>query len=624
MFKKTIITLLLIIATTLLVFTQTWRSALYPTGWYPGYKDSEGRFLHDFSYAGYHSGEKEIPLIEHNIVWVTNAPFLADSTGETDATPAIQMAIDSVGKMGGGVVFLPKGTYRIQTGTNYALYIKYSNVVLRGEGINKTFIFNNNANIRQKHIILIKPEKGGDWSSPEGTSEKLTFDIENQDSTVVVSNTTKYKIGDRVVLTTSATEAFIAEHKMTGLWNTSMPGVAFYRQIKKIIQETNTLVLDSPVRYYLKTRDNARIYKVNTCIEEVGLEHFSIASRQSTKSGMADLDYKTEGTGAYEVHASQVISFIYTVNSWMRNVSTYKPLENTGNYHIASNGVLLEKSRQISIDSCYWAHPQYEGEGGNGYHFTLRSNDCLIMNSTGDNGRHNFDFKSMYTSGNVILRCTGKNPRFASDYHMHLSMANLIDNFTVDGDLLEAAYRPYGTILHGHTTTQSVFWNTTGKKAQGTNTYIIKSQQWGWGYVIGTKGNVTGVLTPGGNNTQPVDFTEGKGKGESLEPQSLYDDQLRLRLNGYDPPYVKINKTASANKIINLYPNPAGLQLNIKAISPIKRIEVYNITGNKLVDLNHLQINQASIDISKLNNGNYLLKTTLSDNTAGSTFFMKN
>jgi len=38
-----------------------WRSSLYPETWQPGYADGQGRFLHDFSHAGYHSGMHSIP-----------------------------------------------------------------------------------------------------------------------------------------------------------------------------------------------------------------------------------------------------------------------------------------------------------------------------------------------------------------------------------------------------------------------------------------------------------------------------------------------------------------------------------------------------------------------------------
>lgn len=60
---------------------------------------------------------------------VTKAPFNVDNTGKADATSAIQNAINKCQTTyGGGIVFLPKGTYKI-TGT---LNVK-SHVILKGE-----------------------------------------------------------------------------------------------------------------------------------------------------------------------------------------------------------------------------------------------------------------------------------------------------------------------------------------------------------------------------------------------------------------------------------------------------------------------------------------------------------
>jgi len=98
-----------------LMSENEWRSSLYPENWKPGYKDSVGRFLHDFSYAGYHKAEKEIPYITENIVDITKSPYNADNTSTEDVTSIIQQALDDVGTAGGGVVYLPTGTYRIKT-----------------------------------------------------------------------------------------------------------------------------------------------------------------------------------------------------------------------------------------------------------------------------------------------------------------------------------------------------------------------------------------------------------------------------------------------------------------------------------------------------------------------------
>jgi hypothetical protein len=98
---------------------QSWRSVLYPADWAPGFSLSDGRFLHDFSYAGYHAWEKEIPFVERNLTDVTASPYNADNSGNADVTAILQKALDDLGKAGGGVLYLPAGIYRVKAGTNF-------------------------------------------------------------------------------------------------------------------------------------------------------------------------------------------------------------------------------------------------------------------------------------------------------------------------------------------------------------------------------------------------------------------------------------------------------------------------------------------------------------------------
>ena len=60
---------------------EPWRSSLYPKDWRPGYADAQGRFLHDFSYAGYHRGERALPDVAGPVFDVTAAPYGADASG---------------------------------------------------------------------------------------------------------------------------------------------------------------------------------------------------------------------------------------------------------------------------------------------------------------------------------------------------------------------------------------------------------------------------------------------------------------------------------------------------------------------------------------------------------------
>lgn len=249
------------------------------------------------------------------------------------------------------------------------------------------------------------------------------------------------------------------------------------------------------------------------------------------------------------MHFSQAIKFEHSENCWVRNVNTYRPAGNLQDIHLLSNGILLNQCRYISIDSCDFQKPQYEGGGGNGYMYTLQSNDCLIKNSRANHSRHNYNFKYPFSNGNVIHNCRGEHSKYSSDFHMYLSMSNLFDQCTVNEDYLESAFRPYGgNAIHGYTTTQSVFYNTVGEGYHPGKNYIIDSRQFRWGYVIGTSGPayrivaepVSGTQNGYDFDTSPRDFVEGSGEGAHLAPPSLYLDQLdrrkrdSVRMHTYD------------------------------------------------------------------------------------------
>ena len=519
-----------------------WRSLLYPEDWKPGFKDSRGRFLQDFSYAGYHQGMDSIPFVEDNILDVSKAPYNADNTGINDVTSIIQQAIDDAGNSGGGVVYLPTGTYRIKrpVSSDYTLRISGDRVVLRGAGPDSTFLFHDETQMRYKEVILIRGEYAG-WFVEEGASSPLTYDIPEPSRIIPVESTDGFNSGEEVIIRSLPTEAFIAEHKMEDIWTAgAIKGVAFKRKIISVDTSAKVLIIDSPTRYPLKTRDGAMVHHAKKHLTETGIENLSIANRENPKPGWDEESYTAEGTGAWDVHFCHLIRFDFCQDSWVKNVYTYKPEVNLGDFHLLSNGILLDQCRNITIDSCDFQKPQYEGGGGNGYLFTLQSNDCLISNCRANDGRHNYDFKYPYSNGNVIHHCRMENSKYASDFHMYLSMSNLFDDCTVDGDYLESSFRPYGgDAIHGYTSSQSVFYNTKGVNYHPSHNYIIESRQFGMGYIIGTSGPASDVLTTPESgmansyfyDTAPVDYTEGLGNGADLVPQSLYLDQLEKRKN---------------------------------------------------------------------------------------------
>jgi hypothetical protein len=535
---------------------QEWRSILYPADWVPPvdknfYRDT---VLQDFSYAGYHRGEKSIPQVESNILNVSAAAYGADNTGVKDVTSILQQAIDDAARKGGGVVYLPAGTYKIspQGGQAYALKISNSNIVLRGDGPGKTFLYNSSSAMREKSIILV--EKPGSWNTGGKNNTRITRDLMMPATAIPVQSVAGYRTGDLVIVRNTITEGWIRDHKMEDYWmeyRNKLPGITYIREILAVNAATNELVIDIPIRYALKTSDEARIYKAPEMLHEVGIEHLSIGNRQSfVPTGWQEEDYRAAGNGAYDAHDSYAINFNNGVNSWIRNVASYQPAENTSGTHILSNGIRINESKNITVEDCYFKNPQFGGGGGNGYMYRIMANETLIKNCVAEFQRHGFVLSHMMASGNVFYRCTdldAGNQRgisgheqtigSGSDHHMHFSHSNLFDQCGVENSHLDARFRPWGDKpLHGLTAAHTVFWNTT---SNGVQSHAVKTQQGRLGYAIGTTGLKSDVLTtaqhPGTEPiTDPVDHVEGVGKGNSLLPQSLFSDQLRKRLQALD------------------------------------------------------------------------------------------
>ena len=143
-------------------------------------------------------------------------------------------------------------------------------------------------------------------------------------------------------------------------------------------------------------------------------------------------------------------------------------------------------------------------------------------------GRHNFIQNWGFgVTGCVWLRCTSREGEALneflglvipivgySEYHHSLATANLVDSCSVD-DGWSAIDRGGQSTGAGHTATENVFWNTTG-------TGLIRSSQFGRGYVIGTTEDLR--LAVGGD-----DYLEGEGGAADLEPSSLYRAQFMRR-----------------------------------------------------------------------------------------------
>ena len=499
-----------------------WRSRLYPKDWAPNFTGPDGRFLHDVSYAGYRYGE---PMPEGLPVLIDVVDQGADPSGATDATASIQGAIDEAEAAGGGVVYLPAGDYRIDG----ELRIDGSGVVLRGAGPDETRL-----GFRKVEGMSFRSHLTVGRGLKHGADIALVADGAAREATVKVESSADLEVGMDIAVGFVITDAFVAEHGMDGTWQ------AFNGQWRSFFRRTivridgDTVYLDVPLRYPVKTRDAASIRVASNYTSEVGVEDLSVSTTAPWNA-------------AWEARLTHAIGFQGVKDGWIRNVESYQQegIDKPGNgeYHLMSGGFKVLDSKRVTIADSDLRYPQNRGGGGNGYLYEIsRSSEILTRDSVAVGGRHNFiqnwDFG---TSGCVWLRTdsrdgralSGKPPSISqrgySEYHHSLAMANLVDDSTTN-DGWSAVNRQNYSSGAGHSATQNIFWNVRGDGK-------LRTYQYGYGYVIGTSPDLEMDATYDGidfvgarDGTEPQDWLEGLGSAGDLVPRSLYEDQRKKRL----------------------------------------------------------------------------------------------
>lgn len=486
----------------------TWRSTLYPNDWTPAYTAGDGRFLHDFSYAGYHAGEGPIPTPPGPAFDVTT--YGADATGGSDATAAIQAAIDAASAAAPAVVDFPAGTFRVD-GT---LSVRTSGVVLRGQGSGSTFVyFTLGTGVAYSAHLTFA------GAVADGADHFLTADGASRSNVVTLPDVSGLAVGDHVAVGWTISDAFVEAHAMTDTWvefNGQWRGF-FRRTITAIDPTTGQVTLDVPLRYDALVRDGASLRVQTGYLSECGLQNLAISNVNTWDNAWAEWQ-------------TQAVLFSGVRDCWVSDVVSWEsPLSTDGKgMHLMSGGIEVLDSRRVTITDTVLENAQNRGDGGNGYLFQVsRSNEVLTVDSVAHNGRHNFiqnwDFG---TSGCVWLRTTSEGSRALladwdpiglpaySEFHHSLAMANLIDQ-SVATDGWQAVNRQDESSGAGHSATETVWWNLSGGG-------YLRSLQFGDGYVIGTDGMNLHTdpsewdWNNSGEGTEPEDHVEGEDLAGTL------------------------------------------------------------------------------------------------------------
>ncbi len=458
--------------------------------------DEKGNVLPDFSYVGYHHGEKPIPDVP---VVKTIYPIAGDNHAH------IQDAIDEVAALPAdanghrGAVLLKAGLYRVGA----TLYMR-SGVVLRGVGASTI--------IRAVYTTrdpLIKVNTGDTpgYSLIGSTRKRITDDyVPFGARTFTIESGHSFQAGDRVVLQRQPTQAWIDELEVAQYgWTTGGYTIDFFRVIEAV--DGNSITIDAPVVDHMYTGiANGYLYKYEnslTYMNEIGIEDLRLESSYSNES---DRDHSHAGI---QVNAAE--------NGWIRNVDAY---------HFTGNAVSVNSGAyKWTVDNCRYFRPVGTLNSGTRYSFSINTNahQILIQNCFSDFGRHDFATGSRVPGPSVFSNCKAMNCWNVSGPHHRWATGILYDRVSTDLDL-NVENRTDSGSGHGWAGANHVMWNCSTYSRMTIHEIPTDASNWAIGCIAGE--GVTGV---GRRATEPRGLVESEGTFIEDIP-ILYRAQLNDRL----------------------------------------------------------------------------------------------
>jgi len=373
--------------------------------------------LPDFSFAGYHSGEKPIPDVP---VFTSVTAHGARGDGIADDTQAFRTAIAATET---GAILIPAGRYLITD----QLKITKSGVVLRGEGIGKTV------------LVIPKSLEQLLGSEFEGVKNPWAF----KDAFIEFIGIAKMAVGEklaRVVQPAKRGESRLVLDTVVGIepgmWVRLLMGndPALGRHVHADLQDSSPVTgtelkyycdrvarvtavknsvieLDRPFRLDVRPEWQAEVYAWKTPVEESGIESLSIEF-----PGVPKRKHLTE-------EGFNAISLTGVANCWVRHVEVLD----------GDLGIMVGRTRFSTIADVSFSAPKRSASQGNTGHHGIwvsgKSQDCLVtgfhFNTTYE---HDVTVESV-ANGNVFER--GDGVAINLDHHARAPYENLFTDIMI-------------------------------------------------------------------------------------------------------------------------------------------------------------------------------------------------
>jgi hypothetical protein len=457
--------------------------------------DEKGNVLPDFSYVGYHHGEKPIPNVP---VAKTIIPITGDNRDH------IQSAIDAVAALNAdanghkGAVLLNAGTYEVSG----SIYMR-SGVVLRGMG-NTTIV--RAIYTKRDPLIMVNTGDSPGYTLVSATKKKITDDyVPFGARTFTIESGHTFNVGDRVVLQRQPTQTWIDLIGAEYGWSIGGYTVDFFRVIKAV--NGNSITIDAPVVDHIYTGiANGYLYKYNNSSDyktEIGIENMRLESSYSDESD------RNHSHTAIRVNAAE--------NGWVRNVDTYHFTLSTVSFGTGSY--------KWTVDNCRYLRPVGTLNSGTRYSFGLGggAHQILIQNCFSDFGRHDFVSGSRTPGPSVFSNCIATNCWNVSGPHHRWATGILYDRVYTDLDI-NVENRTDSGSGHAWAGANHVMWNCSTYSRMVIHDPPTDADNWAIGCIA--REGITGV---GRRATEPLGLVESDGTHIADIP-ILYRAQLDDRL----------------------------------------------------------------------------------------------
>lgn len=480
-------------------------------------KHKEPSILPDFSYVGYHRGEDAIPQPNLKVFDVRDYGAIADDN--LSDKQAIEKAIKAAEANGGGIVFFPKGRFLVNEDGDdgKTIDITGSNIVIRGSGSGPggTELFMKNP--------LIPVDTNKMWSAPPmflfgSTATKQVLGQIRAGAAVgtftIQVNAKKLHVGDWIQLEMLSTDpallkAELGEHQADPRWTSLLKrgvDVHVVHQVKAI--NGNIVTLCQPLTYNINPVNKWTV-SILSCSQEMGIEHLAFVGNWTRKfvhhrSWMDDSGYT-------------LVNLRHVVNSWMvdcrfTNVSVGATISGT----------------QVSVLNCRitgnGGHIAIDCNGGTNVLFGKITDEASAWHSVGvANGSMNTVIWRVKYPATTCFETHSSQPR-----------NTLLDN--VEGGFMNG--RGGGAIENMPNHMQGlVLWNYKQTNQAATPFHFWPDTPWYWRIpypiIVGFHGADTKFLAS--------ELKYEESAGQPVEPGSLYEAQLKLRL-GKLPDWLKALK----------------------------------------------------------------------------------